>query len=82
VSRPAIPRFTRSGSKPNEPAISRIWGINGREAGYTGIKKARSVQDVLGMHQDAIQVEAHVKAFLKQSTCGRASFVAARMAEV
>ena len=45
------------------------------------IKKARVVQDVLGMHQDAIQAEAHVRAFLKQSTSVRAAFVAGRMVE-
>ena len=45
------------------------------------IKKARVVQDVLGIHQDAIQAEAHVRAFLKQSTSVRAAFVAGRMVE-
>ena len=45
------------------------------------INKARVVQDVLGMHQDAIQAEAHVRAFLKQSTSARAAFVAGRMVE-
>jgi CHAD domain-containing protein len=45
------------------------------------INKARAVQDVLGMHQDAIQAEAHIRAFLKQSTSARASFVAGRMVE-
>jgi CHAD domain-containing protein len=45
------------------------------------IRKARAVQDTLGMHQDAIQAEAHVRAFLKQSTSVRAAFVAGRMVE-
>lgn len=45
------------------------------------IKKARAVQDVLGMYQDAIQAEAHVRAFLKQSSNVRAAFVAGRMVE-
>ncbi len=45
------------------------------------INKARAVQDVLGMHQDAIQAEAHIRAFLKQSTSARAAFVAGRMVE-
>jgi CHAD domain-containing protein len=45
------------------------------------IKKACVVQDVLGMHQDAIQAEAHVRTFLKQSTSVRAGFVAGRMVE-
>ena len=45
------------------------------------IKKSRVVQDVLGMHQDAIQAEAHIRTFLKQSTSARAAFVAGRMVE-
>jgi CHAD domain-containing protein len=45
------------------------------------ITKARAVQDVLGMHQDSIQAEAHIRAFLKQSTSARAAFVAGRMVE-
>jgi CHAD domain-containing protein len=45
------------------------------------LNKARVVQDVLGMHQDAIQAEAHIRAFLKQSTSARAAFVAGRMVE-
>jgi len=45
------------------------------------INKARAVQDALGMHQDAIQAEAHIRAFLKQSTSARAAFVAGRMVE-
>jgi len=45
------------------------------------IKRACTLQDILGMHQDAIQAEAHVRAFLKQSTNVRAAFVAGRMVE-
>lgn len=45
------------------------------------INKARVVQDVLGVHQDAIQAEAHIREFLKQSTSARAAFVAGRMVE-
>ena len=45
------------------------------------INKARVVQDVLGMHQDALQAEVHIRAFLKQSTSARAAFVAGRMVE-
>jgi len=45
------------------------------------ITKARVVQDVLGLHQDALQAEAHIRAFLKQSTSARAAFVAGRMVE-
>jgi CHAD domain-containing protein len=45
------------------------------------IKSARAVQDLLGLHQDAIQAELHVRQFLKYSTSVRAGFVAGRMAE-
>ncbi len=45
------------------------------------INKARAVQDILGMHQDAIQAEAYIRAFLKHSTSARAAFVAGRMVE-
>ncbi len=33
------------------------------------------------MHQDAIQAEAYIRAFLKHSTSARAAFVAGRMVE-
>ena len=45
------------------------------------IKSTRAVQDLLGLHQDAIQAERHVRQFLKYSTSVRAGFVAGRMAE-
>jgi CHAD domain-containing protein len=45
------------------------------------IKAARSIQDLLGIHQDAIQAERHVRQFLKYSTSVRAGFVAGRMVE-
>ena len=45
------------------------------------ISKARAVQDALGMHQDAIQAEIYVRAFVKHSTSARAAFVAGRMVE-
>jgi CHAD domain-containing protein len=45
------------------------------------IKRACALQDILGSHQDAIQAEAHVRAFLKQSSNVRAAFVAGRMVE-
>ncbi|NOU11281.1 MAG: CYTH and CHAD domain-containing protein [Nitrospira sp.] len=45
------------------------------------IKSARVVQDLLGLHQDAIQAERHVRQFLKYSTSVRAGFVAGRMVE-
>ncbi|MDN5940734.1 MAG: CYTH and CHAD domain-containing protein [Nitrospira sp.] len=45
------------------------------------VKKARVAQNILGMHQDAVQAEAHVRAFLKHSASTRAAFVAGRMVE-
>jgi CHAD domain-containing protein len=45
------------------------------------IKAARSIQDRLGIHQDAIQAEDHVRQFLKYSTSVRSGFVAGRMVE-
>ncbi|MBX3329540.1 MAG: CYTH and CHAD domain-containing protein [Nitrospira sp.] len=45
------------------------------------IKSARRVQDLLGIHQDAIQAERHIRQFLKYSTSIRAGFVAGRMVE-
>jgi CHAD domain-containing protein len=45
------------------------------------LKSARAVQDQLGIHQDAIQAERHIRQFLKYSTSVRAGFVAGRMVE-
>lgn len=45
------------------------------------MKAARASQDLLGIHQDAIQAERHVRQFLKYSTSVRAGFLAGRMAE-
>ena len=45
------------------------------------INKARAVQDLLGLQQDAFNAQAYIQAFLKQSTSMRAAFVAGRMAE-
>jgi CHAD domain-containing protein len=45
------------------------------------LKSARAVQDLLGIHQDAIQAERHVRQFLKYSTSVRAGFIAGRMVE-
>lgn len=45
------------------------------------IKSARAIQNLLGIHQDAIQAERHVRQFLKYSTSVRAGFVAGRMVE-
>ena len=82
------------GASPNSATIHEI-RIHTKRARYAAelaepmvgkpatrfIKKARVVQDVLGMHQDAIQAEVYVRAFLKQSTSVRAAFVAGRMVE-
>jgi CHAD domain-containing protein len=82
------------GSSPSNPKLHEI-RIKTKRARYAAqlaeladgkavtrfIKTAGTVQDVLGMHQDAIQAEAHVRAFLKQSTNVRAAFVAGRMVE-
>jgi hypothetical protein len=45
------------------------------------IKSARAVQDLLGLHLDAIQAERHIRQFLKYSASVRAGFVAGRMVE-
>lgn len=45
------------------------------------IKAARAAQDLLGIHQDAIQAERHVRQFLKCSTSVHAGFLAGRMVE-
>jgi CHAD domain-containing protein len=45
------------------------------------IKSARAVQDLLGIHQDALQAERHIRQFLKYSTSVRAGFLAGRMVE-
>ena len=59
-----------------EPARSSV----GKRASRF-IKSAHAVQDRLGLHQDAIQAERHVRQFLKYSTSVRAGFVAGRMVE-
>lgn len=84
----------QAGDSPNNAKIHKI-RIRTKRARYAAelaepmvgkpatrfINKARAVQDALGMHQDAIQAEAYIRAFLKQSTSVRASFVAGRMVE-
>jgi CHAD domain-containing protein len=45
------------------------------------IEEAQQLQDLLGVHQDAIQAEVRIRAFLKQATSARAAFVAGRMVE-
>ena len=84
----------RVGASPSSATVHKI-RIKTKRARYTAeleeptigkparrfIKKARALQDMLGMHQDAIQAEGHVRAFLKHSTSVRAGFVAGRMVE-
>jgi CHAD domain-containing protein len=45
------------------------------------VKAARAVQGLLGIHQDAIQAEHHIRQFLKHSTSTHVGFVAGRMVE-
>lgn len=45
------------------------------------IAQAKSFQDLLGIHQDAVLAERHIREFLDQSTSVRAAFVAGRMVE-
>jgi CHAD domain-containing protein len=84
----------QAGDSPNNANIHKI-RIRTKRARYAAelaeptvgkpatrfINKACTVQDILGMHQDAIQAEAHIRAFLKESTSARAAFVAGRMVE-
>jgi CHAD domain-containing protein len=84
----------QAGHKPDNANIHRI-RIKTKRARYAAelaestvgksatrfINKARVVQDILGLHQDAVKAQAYIQAFLKQSTSMRAAFVAGRMAE-
>jgi CHAD domain-containing protein len=84
----------QAGQTPNNAEIHRI-RIKTKRARYAAelaestvgkpasrfINKACTVQDVLGLHQDAIQAEAYIRTFLKHSTSARAAFVAGRMVE-
>jgi CHAD domain-containing protein len=84
----------QAGHIPNNANIHRI-RINTKRARYAAelaestvgksatrfIDKTRAVQDLLGLHQDALKAEAYIQAFLKRSTNVRAAFVAGRMAE-
>jgi CHAD domain-containing protein len=84
----------QAGCAPNQADIHQI-RIRTKRARYAAelaepavgkpatrfINKACAVQDLLGMHQDAIQAETYIRAFLKHSTSARAAFVAGRMVE-
>jgi CHAD domain-containing protein len=85
----AIKRIVRS---PSDATLHKI-RIKAKRARYAAdlvrssmgksaarfIKSARAVQDRLGIHQDAIQAERHIRQFVKYSTSVRAGFVAGRM---
>jgi CHAD domain-containing protein len=45
------------------------------------IEQAKVFQDLLGVHQDAVFAENHIREFLEHSTSVRAAFVAGRMVE-
>ena len=45
------------------------------------IEQAKTFQDVLGVHHDAVVAEKHIREFSGQSTSVRAAFVAGRMVE-
>lgn len=84
----------RLGSSPNNARLHEI-RIKTKRARYaaelaeqsvgksatTFIKEAQRLQGLLGINQDAIQAEVHIRAFLKQATSTRAAFVAGRMVE-
>ena len=89
--RKAIKRLARS---PSDAALHKI-RIKAKRARYAAdlarwvvgkpairfMKAARSIQDLLGIHQDAIQAERHIRQFVKYSTSVRAGFLAGRMVE-
>jgi CHAD domain-containing protein len=45
------------------------------------VEQARKFQDLLGIHQDAVLAEDHVRAFVSRTKGVRAAFVAGRMVE-
>ena len=84
----------QAGDKPNNANIHKI-RIRTKRVRYAAelaepavgrlaarfINRARVVQDLLGLHQDAVQAEVYIRAFLQYSTSTRAAFVAGRMVE-
>jgi CHAD domain-containing protein len=86
--------ISRAGPSPSDAQLHNI-RIKAKRARYAAelarwavgkpairfMKAARAIQDLLGIHQDAIQAELHVRQFLKYSTSVRAGFVAGRMVE-
>lgn len=58
--------------------------LAGRSVNKSGayfVKSTRAAQDLLGIHQDAIQAERHVRQFLNHAASIRAGFLAGRMVE-
>ncbi|MEQ1794730.1 MAG: CYTH and CHAD domain-containing protein [Nitrospira sp.] len=47
----------------------------------TFIKRARALQDLLGTHQDAVQMESYLREFAHRATSVRAGFAAGRIVE-
>ncbi|MGQ0694452.1 MAG: CHAD domain-containing protein [Nitrospiraceae bacterium] len=56
-----------------------VWSVGKPASRF--MKQAMAVQDLLGVYQDALQAETHIRTFLKQSTSVRAGFVAGRLVE-
>ena len=56
-----------------------VWSVGKPASRF--MKQAMAVQGLLGVYQDALQAETHIRAFLKQSTSVRAGFVAGRLVE-
>lgn len=52
-----------------------------RKAATGFIKRARTLQDLLGTHQDAVQAESHLRSFVNSSTSVQTGFVAGRIVE-
>ncbi len=86
--------ISRLGPSPSDTRLHKV-RIKAKRARYAAdlarssvgqpatrfLKSARRVQDLLGIHQDALQAERHIRQFLKYSTSVRAGFVAGRMVE-
>lgn len=89
--RKAMRRLDRS---PTDAALHRL-RIKAKRARYAAelaetsrgkpatkfIAQAKAFQDLLGIHQDAVLAEQHIRKFLDQSASVRAGFVAGRMVE-
>ena len=56
-----------------------VWSVGKPASRF--MKRAQTLQDLLGNYQDALQAETYIRDFLKQSTSIRAGFVAGRMVE-